>query len=219
MAFRVIIRTNRSAGKHSRKKLEGPPGSTVDTISNPEVVVQAPGSSLADRIFSGDRAAEEVLVNTYRRGILVIATARVRDRDAALDLTQEILIAVLRALREGSLRQSEKLPAFIQGTARNIINNFLRNRARRAECELDEAGLPSEDPVERLESAERQRLVRRELESYSSTDQQILLWSLVDGHSLAEVAKRLNMSHEAVRARKSRLVRRIARKFSEVSQK
>jgi RNA polymerase sigma factor (sigma-70 family) len=191
----------------------------MDITSNAKPVVQTSDGSLPERIFGGDRTAEEALVNTYRRGILAIATARVRDREAALDLTQEVLIAVLRALREGHLRESGKLPAFIQGTARNIINNFLRSRVRRAECELDETGLTGIDPVEELEASERQRLLRREIESYSSTDQQILLWSLVDGHSLAEVAKRLNMSHEAVRARKSRLVRRIVRKFAEVSQK
>src|SRR5262249_2826534 len=146
------------------------------------------------------------------------ATARVRDREAALDLTQEVLMAALRALREGHLREPEKLPAFIQGTARNIINNFLRTRIRRSECPLDEQ-LPGADPVKELESAERRRLLRREIESYSPTDQQILLWSLVDGHSLSEVATRLKMSHEAVRARKSRLIRKIARKFSEMSHK
>jgi RNA polymerase sigma factor (sigma-70 family) len=192
--------------------------SRMDTASNANQALQDSRKSLADRIRRGDGAAEEELVNAYRRGILAIATARVRDRDAALDLTQEVLMATLRALREGHLREPEKLPAFIQGTARNIINNFLRTRVRRSECPLDEQ-LPGADPVKELESAERQRLLRREVESYSPTDQQILLWSLVDGHSLSEVARRLKMSHEAVRARKSRLIRKIARKFSEMSQK
>ena len=72
----------------------------------------------------------------YRRGVFVIAVARTRDREAARDLTQEILIAVLKALREGRLRDSEKLSAFIQGTARNLINNYLRTKVRHAEVEL-----------------------------------------------------------------------------------
>jgi DNA-directed RNA polymerase specialized sigma24 family protein len=46
-------------------------------------------------------------------------------------------------------------------------------------------------------------------------DQQILRLSLVDGYSLAHVAEKLHLSHEAVRARKSRLIRRIAKKFAE----
>ncbi len=176
------------------------------------------GSTLAERIHAGDRAAEDELVITYRRGVFMIAVARTRDREAARDLTQEVLMAVLRALREGQLRESSKLAAFVQGTARNLINNYLRTLARRSECELDSVEVPGVDLVGELESAERQRLVRRELEAFSATDQRILLLSLVDGHSLAEVAQRLNLSHDAVRARKSRMVKKIIKKFARVSQ-
>ena len=177
----------------------------------------AAAGMLAQRILAGDRSAEDELVSTYRRGVFVIAVARTRDREAAHDLTQEILIAILKALRDGQLREATKLAAFIQGTARNLINNYLRAKTHHAEVELDEEAFSS-DPVEELESLERQRLVRRELESFSITDQQILLLSLVDGHSLAEVAQRLHLSHDAVRARKSRAVRKITKKFARMSQ-
>lgn len=190
--------------------------------AEPSTVPSATGeasASLAARIRSGDRSAEEELVNTYRRGVLLIAGVRTRDREAARDLAQEVLIVVLKALREGQLREPDKLAAFVQGTTRNIVNNYIRTRARRPECDLDSVSVPSTDPVVEFESAERQRLVRRELESFSMTDQQILLLSMVDGHSLAEVARRLNLSHEAVRARKSRMVRKIMKKFGHVSQK
>lgn len=174
---------------------------------------------LAVRIRGGDPLAEEELVNTYRRAVLLIATVRTRDRDAANDLSQEILIAVLKALRAGQIRDNEKLGAFIQGTARNITNNYLRSRSRHPESDLDSVEVRASDPVEQLESSERQRLMRQELAKYSVTDQQILLLSLVDGHSLAEVATRLHLTHDAVRARKSRLIRKIAKKFAGMSQK
>jgi RNA polymerase sigma-70 factor (ECF subfamily) len=179
--------------------------------------VNQAASMLGQRIRAGDRSAEDELVSTYRRGVFVIAVARTRDREAALDLTQEILIAILKALRDGQLRESAKLAAFIQGTARNLSNNYLRTKAHHVEIELDDEA-HSADLVEELESLERRRLVQRELESFSVTDQQILLLSLVDGHSLAEVAQRLNLSHDAVRARKSRAVRKITKKFARVSQ-
>ncbi|HVN17670.1 MAG TPA: sigma-70 family RNA polymerase sigma factor [Dongiaceae bacterium] len=174
---------------------------------------------LATRIREGDPAAEEELVKTYRRPVLVIALARTRDRDTANDLSQEILIAVLKALRGGQIRDGEKLGAFIQGTARNIINNHLRSRSRHPEVDIDGIDIPAGDPIDQMESSERQRLMREELANYSITDQKILLLSLVDGHSLAEVATRLGMSHDAVRARKSRLIRKITKKFQGMSQK
>jgi RNA polymerase sigma factor (sigma-70 family) len=182
-------------------------------------LVVSHSETLIARIRSGEGAAEEELVTLYRRPVFSIAAARTADREAARDLTQEVLMAVLQAVRNGQVRESDKLPAFIQGTARNLINNFFRSRGRRAECTLEVVGALSTNPVEEQEAAERGRLVRQELKSYSVLDQQILLFSLVDGHSLAEVAERLKMSHEAVRARKSRLVRKITRKFGGMSHK
>lgn len=175
--------------------------------------------TLVGRIRSGEEAAEDELVTLYKRPVFAIAAARTGDREAAGDLTQEVLMAVLQAVRNGQVRESDKLAAFIQGTARNLINNYFRSRGRRAECSLEVVTAASIDPVEEQETAERSRLLRHELQSYSTLDQQILLFSLVDGHSLAEVAKRLKMSYEAVRARKSRLVRKITKKFRGLSQK
>jgi RNA polymerase sigma-70 factor (ECF subfamily) len=174
--------------------------------------------SLVQRIFEGDASAEQELVTTYRRGVLVTVTARTRDWDAARDLTQDIFVAVLQTLRQGKLRESDKLAAFIHGVARNLTNNYLSFRARRAECELDEESY-SVDPIGELESSERKRLVRSELAALGAVDKQILLLSVVDGRSLAEVAERLNMSHDAVRARKSRTIRKIAKKFACMSQR
>jgi RNA polymerase sigma-70 factor (ECF subfamily) len=174
---------------------------------------------LVNRIRAGGRSAEEDLVTRYTAGVLAIAAARTRDYEAARDLAQEIFIHVLKAMREGQVREPEKLSAFIQGTARNVINNFLRSRTRSVECALDTAELPGKSIVEELESAERHRLLQRELASVDANDRQILLWSLVDGGSMTEIAERLNMSHDVVRARKSRLIKKIAGKFSSLSQK
>jgi len=198
-------------GPLGESKMQGEP--TVATGANEATL------TLAQRILEGDRAAEEELVNTYRRGVLVIATARTRDREAAHDIAQEVLMAAIQALRQGKLREHDKLAAFIHGVARNLINNYIGSRAHRSECELeDDDQSYGADPIVELEAIERRRLVRKELAALGVTDQQILLLSLVDGHSLAEVAKRLNMSHEAVRARKSRAIRKITKKFARMSQ-
>src|SRR6266436_6659124 len=113
-------------------------GPVASVAMNDHSDAAAADGVLAQRILAGDRSAEEELVSTYRRGVFVIAVARTRDRDAAHDLTQEILIAILKSLRNGQLRDSAKMAAFIQGTARNVINNYLRAKAHHAEVELDE---------------------------------------------------------------------------------
>jgi RNA polymerase sigma factor (sigma-70 family) len=176
-------------------------------------------SLLVERIRAGDATAEEDFVKAYGKRIFLIASVRTRDREAARDIAQEVLVAVLLALRAGQVREAEKLPAFVQGTARNLINNYLRRVSRRAETDLDAIAIPGPDPMEEIETTERQQIVRRELTGYSVQDQQILLLSMVDGHSLTVVAERLGLSHDAVRARKSRLLRRITKKVKRLSQK
>ena len=155
----------------------------------------------------------------YRNAVFAIATVRTGNRDTARDLTQDILLAVIKAVRKGQVRESDKLAAFIQGTARNLINNYFKTSVRHGEMALDVAEPMLTNPVREFEDAERVRLVHEELLRYSPLDQQILLFSLVDGHSLAEIAERLKLSHEAVRARKSRLIRKLAKKFEGASQK
>ena len=191
----------------------------MDDQSEVVRVNENPGAELARRVMAGDTEAEAELVNRYRRGLLVIATVRTQDREAAQDLAQDILMAVLKALRNERLQDPQKLTAFVYGTARNLINNYLKSRTRHPESDLESVEEPSTDPVEEFESADRQRVVQRELATFSPIDQQILLLSLVDGHSLMEVAERLSMSHEAVRARRSRMVRKIAKKLGPLSHK
>jgi len=191
----------------------------MDDQSEVVRVNENPGAELARRVMAGDTEAEAELVNRYRRGLLVIATVRTQDREAAQDLAQDILMAVLKALRNERLQDPQKLTAFVYGTARNLINNYLKSRTRHPESDLESVEEPSTDPVEEFESADRQRVVQRELATFSPIDQQILLLSLVDGHSLLEVAERLSMSHEAVRARRSRMVRKIAKKLGPLSHK
>jgi DNA-directed RNA polymerase specialized sigma24 family protein len=187
---------------------EGPPVASA-AMNDPSVAAAAAGL-LAQRILAGDRSAEDELVSTYRRGVFVIAVARTRDRDAANDLTQEILIAILKALRDGQLREATKLAAFIQGTARNLINNYLRCKAHHTESNWTRRH--SSDPVEELESLERQRLVRR-TRIFQYTDQQILLLSLVErafpGRSGAkvELISRCRPRPEVPQSRRSPKVR------------
>src|SRR5262245_58942259 len=122
-------------------------------------------ASLAERIQAGDSSAEEELARVYGRALFAIAKARTGDVEAARDLAQQALLETLKALRRGGLRETDKVSAFVQGIVRNLASNFLRTRARRSEYPLDSVQLNTEDPVKQHESAERQRLVQRQIRS------------------------------------------------------
>jgi RNA polymerase sigma-70 factor, ECF subfamily len=84
-------------------------------------------SDLVIRICGGDRQAEAELVERYKRVIMSIIRREVRDATVADDLYQETFCIVLEKIREGDVREPEKLSGFICGVARNrVIKHFQR---------------------------------------------------------------------------------------------
>jgi RNA polymerase sigma factor (sigma-70 family) len=163
---------------------------------------------LVARIRERDPAAEEDLVNFFLPRIYTMLVTRTRDREAARDLTQDVLLSVLGALRNGQLRRPESLESFIYGTARNQLSSFARGTWKRNNPVPVSADGPF-DPASQLAIADRSAQFVEALKQLSTVDRQILLLSLVDGKKPREIASLLGYSPEALRKRKSRAVRRI----------
>ena len=172
----------------------------------------APGdglAALAGRISNGEREAEDELARLYSGRIRAIARVRTRNAELALELTQETLMAVITALRAGQLRDESRLTAFVYGILRNVLNNSFRSAGRQPALEpLDPARVVTlpDDPVEH---AERREQVREALKRLGRDDRRILLFTLVDGLKPGEIAPRLGLTDEVVRARKSRALKRV----------
>jgi RNA polymerase sigma factor (sigma-70 family) len=172
---------------------------------------------LAERIRGGDPSAEEELVERYHRPVYSVAAARTRDPEAAQDLAQEILLAVLEALRAGRLENVERLSAFVQGTARNRINTYLAALYRERNRQLAPPALPVATPDDRYEQTEKATVVRRALEGLAPQDRKILLLTMVDGLKPGEIAARLGISSERLRKRKSRALQRVRKAVEKMS--
>ena len=164
---------------------------------------------LALRIGTGDPGAEAELAERFHRRILVMMLFRTRDREAARDLAQETILAVLGALRKGQLREAEKLPGFVQGTARNVLNSFFRDRRQEPPTVELSPEVACFEPADEVENAERSGALREGLDQLEPGDRWILLLTLVEGLKSREIARRLSLSPEVVRTRKSRAVKRL----------
>jgi RNA polymerase sigma-70 factor (ECF subfamily) len=173
--------------------------------------------SLADRIRDGDTSAEDEFVEKYRRPVYAVAAARMRDPEAAQDLAQEILLAVLEALRAGRLEDVNRLSAFVQGTARNRINTYLASLYQERDRPSPPSAAAVATPDDCYEQTERETLVRRALARLTPKDRKILLLILVDGLKPGEIAARLGISSERLRKRKSRALQRIREAVKEMS--
>lgn len=173
---------------------------------------------MAERIQRGDAAAEEEFALRYRDQVFAVALAKLADYDAAEDVTQEALVSSVQRLREGNLRDLEKIGAFACGTARNLANNRLRFRRRhptQREVPTQTGGSNPEEEASRHEEA---RIVGKLVEQLEATDQKILLWSLVDGLSSDEIGQRLDRTPSSVRQRKHRALERLRARLDEMSQ-
>jgi RNA polymerase sigma factor (sigma-70 family) len=174
-------------------------------------------ASLVSRLAQGDPAAEAALAEQFGPRLRAMMMARTRDAELARDLAQDAVIALLQALRQGQLRDHERLPAFAHGIGRNIVNNFFRTRQREPQSQplLDDMAVfsASEDPEEQ----ERLTLIRKGLADLSPSDREILEMTLADGLKPGEIAEKLGLTAEVVRARKSRAQKRIVAAIEKLS--
>jgi RNA polymerase sigma factor (sigma-70 family) len=164
---------------------------------------------LTERVRQGDVEAEHLLVTLYHERIRIVAQARLRNGEDAQDIAQEVMIAVVSGLRRGQLRDGERLGAFVYGIARNHINGYFRSSGRRPEERPIEEGDAILDPAAAMARRDQSTLIREALKVTTSEDRRILLMTLVDGMKPGEIASRLGLSGEVVRARKSRALKKI----------
>lgn len=192
-------------------------GAAVSGVSRAALLTAEEQRTLAEGVRNHDSAAEEDFVRLFSNRVACLALARTGNREAARDLTQDVMLAAVLALRNGHLRDGERLAGFVYGTARNLINNYLRTRSR----------MPQEQPIEGacalsplpdpLEEADRDAVVRRALTDLDAIDRKILLLTLVEGLKPGEIAVQLGLTSDVVRARKSRALKKTVERVKELS--
>lgn len=180
-----------------------------------------PGSQdhadLVIRLARGDETAEAALAEQFSPRIRAMMLARVRDPELARDLAQDALMALLQALRQGQLRDHERLPGFAHGVARNVVNNYFRTKQREPISTPIDEELAIAAPSEDREQLEKLALLRRGLEELSPSDREILQMTLADGLKPGEIAEKLGLTAEVVRARKSRAQKRVMAAIDKLS--
>jgi RNA polymerase sigma-70 factor, ECF subfamily len=93
--------------------------------------VPASDAELAARIRDGDRAAEAELYARLAPRVRLFGLRRLRDAAAADDLVQDVLLMTMDSLREGRIREEDRLVSFVLGSCRRMVADQRRGRARR----------------------------------------------------------------------------------------
>ncbi len=175
---------------------------------------------LVRRIQQSDAPAEEELGAYFHPRVVTLAAVRLRDTEAAREIAQETLLAVILAVREGKVREPEKLPAFVYGTARNLVNNHLRSRSQKPDPEPLPADVAAPSASPAVEEVEQRRIVvRAALQCLNQLDRKILLHTLVEGRNPREIAPLVGMSAENVRTRKARAIKAVIEEMGKLTRK
>jgi RNA polymerase sigma-70 factor, ECF subfamily len=165
-------------------------------------------TELVLRIGSGsDRDAEAELVRRMAPRIRLYGLRHLRDGHAAEDLTQQVLITTIEALRSGRLREPAKLVSFVLGTCRMTVLD-MRRGDRRKERLLTQFGAdlrPAPMPGPQLD---RDLLVRC-MQALRERERAVVVLSFYDERTAADVAGFLGVSQGNVRVIRHRAVQQL----------
>lgn len=169
-------------------------------------------ASLVSRAKSGDREAVEELVAELRPRVFRYVLARVLDPHMADDVTQEVMVTVVKSL---SRHVDRGLPftAWAFGIATYKVSESRRTAVRRRESPSDTVPDQQADPGYEPEYAamrlETSRFVNGLLETLPEQQAEIVRLRVAAGLSAEETAAVLGMSPGAVRVAQHRALARL----------
>ncbi len=155
-----------------------------------------------------ESGAEEELCRRLGRRIRLYGLRHLRDEERAADLVQEVLLITLAGLREGKLREPEKLGSFVLGTCRLTVWNLRRGGTRQARLlENYRRTLPGAAPAVDA-GVDRERLARC-LAALPARERSVIVMSFYEERGGDELAGALDLSLENVRVIRHRALRRL----------
>jgi RNA polymerase sigma-70 factor, ECF subfamily len=161
--------------------MECPPSADVSTL-------QAP-------VPSDD---ERALCEKFAGRIHAYGLRHLRDRPAAQDLVQHVLLSVLQALRSGRVEEPARLDAYVLGTCRNAVMDMRRGDARQKRVAQESAaGLPEgyEPSPLQVDRARLEDCLRR----LEARERAVVLATFLEDHDADEIARTLRLTPGNVR--------------------
>ena len=164
-------------------------------------------SELLSRLQAGDEGAYDTVFRTWYPVLVRVASALLKDSDAAEDISQEVLLELWR--RRHALEASVSIRAYLLRSVRNRSLNHLRHLRVRRDTDSDVQGLydepvGSDQPVVANELAEAVQIALKELPPRC---REVFELSRVNGLKYSEIAEALDISQKTVEAQMGKALR------------
>ena len=176
------------------------------------MMVELNDAQLVGRIRSGDPDAEAEFFHRMRPRIRLYGLRHLRDPHAADDLTQQVLITTLQALRAGRLREPEKLASFVLGTCRMTVLDLRRNAQRRGrllEQFVADPLAPARHPLGPPEPRVDHEQLTRCVQNLKERERTVIVMTFYDEQTAADLGQFLDVSEANVRVIRHRAIRQL----------
>ena len=168
-------------------------------------------SEVIAAVLAGDKDSFEHLIRKYQSKVYTLVFRLVRDRETALDLTQEVFLKIFQKLSD--LKDVGKTSSWIMQVAHNTSLDWLKKRkvdSFAADFEdqqtqqkifqhLTDTSSPSPEAIVELMSPSRMSELVNKLDVKYRT---VITLRFIEGYSFKEIAKILNLPLSTVKFRK-----------------
>jgi RNA polymerase sigma-70 factor (ECF subfamily) len=169
--------------------------------------------TLLARARALDEEALTTIHDTYYGPLFRYIFYRVADHEAAEDLTAEVFVRFLSAIRDRTAPQ-KTLRGWLYAVASHLANDYHRRRYRAQHIALDER-LPSEQPgpAERVASAWRWQEVQAAVQELPEAQREVIALRYGQDLPIRDVAHMLDKSEGAIKQLQVRALAALAEKL------
>jgi RNA polymerase sigma-70 factor (ECF subfamily) len=164
--------------------------------------------ALLDRASQADPAALGMLYDQYVDKIYSYIYHRVGTADIAEDLTGQVFVKMLEAVRSGRPWQTS-FSGWLYRIAHNLVIDHYRRNRRATFVDVDEVTSlrsPDGDPLKFAEASVEMDRLRHALGSLTEEQVQVITLRFLDDLSIAEVARIMDKTEGAIKALQYRAV-------------
>lgn len=176
-------------------------------------------NSLIKRIQrQGDRRAAEELISVYYREIYVFVFRQTGDMETAMDVTQEVFLAVLQSIHRYDSKKAG-FRTWLYRIAAHKLSDLFRSpeyRFRQKTMPLEELTLPADgSPEEQWLDAEELRQLQRHIAELPDELQSILRLRFYGEKNFREIAEILSLPEGTVKTRYYAAIRTLRKEAGE----
>lgn len=193
-----------------------PPAAGTATAASPAWQGQAALSrlrtlgeeELLEAAYNYEEAALAEIYDRYEERIFTYIYRRTGDVELAEDLTAQVFMKMLQAIRDRKAWHSS-FSGWLYRIAHNLVIDFYRQRDRQPHVGLDETPdivAEHDNPVATVEQQITAERVRAALRRLTDEQAEVLSLRFLEGFSIIEVALMMNKSEGAVKALQYRAV-------------